>query len=235
MASVEEFIDVSVPVARAYNQWTQVESFPEFMDGVTKVTRTSETGNHWVTRIGGVEREFDTEITEQHSDERVAWQSVDGTTHEGAVTFQRLDEVHTRVTVVLTWEPATFVEKAGSAVGVDARQVRSDLRRFKDFMEGQGPEEGLRRGDVDAPDHIQDGQGEDGASRSVSMGGGLDSPEPKDADSATPVGGTAGTASGNGSKGRDTDPSRDSPVPDPVEMDPAVDDPDSGGAREYGG
>ena len=105
MPNVTKSIDVSVPVRTAYNQWTQFESFPNFMGGVESITQTDDTHSHWVTKVGGVTREFDTEITEQHPDERVAWKSTDGTTHAGVVTFHRLGEGETRVTVQLDWEP----------------------------------------------------------------------------------------------------------------------------------
>jgi len=151
MTTVEESIDVAVPVSTAYNQWTQFESFPQFMGGVESITQTSETENHWVTKIGGVERVFDTEITEQHPDERVAWKSTDGTTHAGVVTFHRLGDAETRVTVQLDWDPETFIEKVGSVVGADDRQVKSDLKAFKEFIEAQGASTGSWRGNVDAP------------------------------------------------------------------------------------
>ncbi|WP_028279958.1 SRPBCC family protein [Arthrobacter sp. H5] len=151
MATVQESIDVAVPVSAAYNQWTQFESFPEFMGGVESITQTSETGSHWITKIGGVEREFDTEITEQHPDERVAWKSTDGTSHAGVVTFHRLDDTNTRVTVQLDWSPEGFMEKVGSAVNADNKQVKADLERFKEFIENKGHETGGWRGDVDAP------------------------------------------------------------------------------------
>lgn len=151
MTTVEESIDVAVPVSAAYNQWTQFESFPQFMGGVESITQTSETTSHWVTKIGGVERVFDTEITEQHPDERVAWKSTDGTSHAGVVTFHRLGDSETRVTVQLDWDPETFLEKVGHVVGADDRQVKSDLKRFKEFIEGRGAPTGAWRGNVDAP------------------------------------------------------------------------------------
>ena len=151
MTTVEESIDVAVPVSAAYNQWTQFESFPQFMGGVESITQTSETTNHWVTKIGGVERVFDTEITEQHPDERVAWKSTDGTSHAGVVTFHRLGDAETRVTVQLDWDPETFMEKVGHVVGADDRQVKADLKRFKEFIEGRGAPTGAWRGNVDAP------------------------------------------------------------------------------------
>lgn len=151
MARVEQTIDVVVPVRTVYNQWTQFESFPEFMSGVESVTQLTDTTNHWKTRIGGVEREFDTEISEQHPDERVAWRSVDGKTHAGVVTFHRLDDTNTRIAVQLEWDPETFTEKAGAVLGIDDAQVKSDLRKFKDFIESRGAETGGWRGDVNAP------------------------------------------------------------------------------------
>ncbi|HEV2887268.1 MAG TPA: SRPBCC family protein [Jatrophihabitans sp.] len=153
MPSVTKSIDVSVPVRTAYNQWTQFESFPHFMGGVESITQIDDTHSHWVTKIGGVTREFDTEITEQHPDERVAWKSTDGTTHAGVVTFHRLGEGQSRVTVQIDWEAEGIVEKAGALVGVDDHQVKADLDRFKDYIESRGQEEGGWRGNVDNPDN----------------------------------------------------------------------------------
>ena len=151
MASVQESIDVAVPVSTAYNQWTQFESFPQFMGGVESITQTSDTRTHWVTSIGGVRREFDAEITEQHPDERVAWKSTDGESHAGVVTFHRLDATTTRLMVQIDWHPETFTEKIGAVVNADSAQVKGDLKRFKQFIEKSGGETGAWRGNVDAP------------------------------------------------------------------------------------
>lgn len=151
MSQVQQSIDVDVPVRTAYNQWTQLESFPQFMSGVESITQLDDTHNHWVTNIAGAEREFDTEITEQHPDQRVAWRSVGGETkHAGVVTFHRLEEAKTRVMVQLDWEPSGLLEKAGSAINVDDRAVTGDLKRFKEFIENRGSEDGAWRGDVNA-------------------------------------------------------------------------------------
>jgi len=151
MSQVQKSIDVDVPVRTAYNQWTQFESFAQFMGGVESITQIDETHSHWVTSIAGVEREFDTEVTEQHPDERVAWRSVGGDTrHAGVVTFHRLEEDKTRVMVQIDWEASGLVEKAGSAINADDRQVISDLERFKEFIESRGTATGEWRGDVDA-------------------------------------------------------------------------------------
>ncbi|GGC11878.1 SRPBCC family protein [Cellulomonas carbonis] len=151
MPSVQESIDVEVPLSTVYNQWTQFEDFPHFMGGVDSITQVSDTLTHWKTSIGGVDREFDAEITEQHPDERVAWTSVDGKTHAGVVTFHRLSDTTTRVMVQIDWETESLVEKAGAALGVDDRQVKKDLERFKEFIESRGVETGGWRGDVDHP------------------------------------------------------------------------------------
>jgi carbon monoxide dehydrogenase subunit G len=152
MATVEESIDVAVPVSTAYNQWTQFESFPQFMSGVESVTQLTDTTNHWRAKVGGVEREFETQIVEQQPDRKVAWRSVDGTTHAGAVTFARLGDQDTRVNVRLQWDTESLTEKVGAALGFDSRQVKNDLRRFKEFIESRRTETGAWRGSVeDAP------------------------------------------------------------------------------------
>lgn len=151
MGQVQKSIDVDVPVSTAYNQWTQFESFPEFMGGVESITQSDDTHTHWVTNIAGVEREFDAEITEQHPDERVAWRSVGGEVqHGGVVTFHRLDEATTRVMVQIDWQPSGAAEKVASAINVDDRQVAKDLESFKQLIESRGNESGAWRGDVDA-------------------------------------------------------------------------------------
>lgn len=149
MATIEESVEVDVDVSTAYNQWTQFESFPEFMSGVDSITQIDDTHNHWITTVGGVRREFDTEITEQHPDERIAWHSVGGETkHAGVVTFHRLDDHRSKVMIQIDWEPEDIVEKVGSAVGVDDRTVRADAKRFKEFIERRQTETGAWRGDV---------------------------------------------------------------------------------------
>jgi uncharacterized membrane protein len=151
MSTHEESIDVDVPVGTAYNQWTQFESFPQFMEGVERIDQIGDTMTHWVTKIGGVEREFNAEITEQHPDERVAWRSVDGPSQAGVITFHRLDDAKTRLMLQLEFEPEGIVEQAGEKLGVVNRRLKGDLERFKKFIEARGSETGAWRGDVQAP------------------------------------------------------------------------------------
>lgn len=148
MTSVTKSIDVDVPCRTAYDQWTQFESFPRFMHDVETVTQLDETHNHWRTRVGGVEREFDTEIVEQEPDRVIAWRSTNGPTHAGYVEFEPIDANHTRVKARIEWEPEGMTEKAGQMLGFDDRAVEGDLERFKDFIENRGMPTGAWRGEV---------------------------------------------------------------------------------------
>lgn len=149
MAQILESIDVSVPVTTAYNQWTQFESFPQFLDEVDSITQTDDTHTHWTVTVGGATREFDAEITEQHPDERVAWTSTGGdTAHAGVVTFHKLSDDTSRVTVQLDWKPEGLAEKLGSMMGMASHAVKKDLENFKELIEKQGTAIGGWRGDV---------------------------------------------------------------------------------------
>jgi uncharacterized membrane protein len=150
MASVVESIDVKVPVSTAYNQWTQFEDFPQFMEGVRSVRQTDDTHLHWTAEVGGVEKEWDATISEQHPDERVAWNATSGAANAGVVTFHRLDDETTRVTLQMDVDPEGAVENVGTALGFLERRVKGDLERFKEFIESRGSETGAWRGEVEA-------------------------------------------------------------------------------------
>jgi uncharacterized membrane protein len=152
MSGVTEHVDVAVPIRTAYNQWTQFEEFPHFMEGVKEVRQLSATATHWTSEIAGVKREFDAQVTEQVPDERVAWKSTDGTHHAGVITFHRLNDNNTRVTAQMEFDPHGVVEQAGDRLGVVERRVKGDLERFKKFIESRGgTETGAWRGEVPRP------------------------------------------------------------------------------------
>jgi uncharacterized membrane protein len=151
MTTVETSIEVHVPVHTAYHQWTQFESFPEFMSGVERIEQKTDTMTHWVTKVDGVTREFDAQITEQIPDERVAWTSVESPKQAGVVTFHRISDDTTRIMVQMDFEPDGLVEQAGDKLGVVDRQVKGDLERFKSFIEDRGNETGAWRGEVNRP------------------------------------------------------------------------------------
>ena len=143
-----ETIEVDVPVRTAYNQWTQFEEFPRFMEGVEEVRQVDDTHLHWRARIGGVEREWDAAITEQVPDDHIQWRSLSGAENAGTVWFRPVDADHTEVRLALTFEPEGVVEKTGDALGVVHRRVRGDLENFKEMIEDRGTESGGWRGRV---------------------------------------------------------------------------------------
>ncbi|WP_432001996.1 SRPBCC family protein [Streptomyces sioyaensis] len=149
MSMVKETVNVDVPVHTAYNQWTQFEEFPQFMEGVEKITQLDDLRNRWTTKIGGVRREFDTEIVDQLPDDRIAWHTTSGETRQkGLVRFQRLDDTHTRVELVMDVEPSGVAETTADMTGVIARRVKGDMQRFKHYIEHRGTESGAWRGRV---------------------------------------------------------------------------------------
>jgi uncharacterized membrane protein len=145
MATIQKSIDVYAPISTAYNQWTQFEEFPTFMDGVKQVEQLDDRHLHWVAEVGGVREEWDAEITEQHPDQRIAWMSTSGPANSGIVTFQRLDDEKTRIAVEMNWQPEGMRESAGAALGLDERRVEGDLERFRDLIERRGAETGAWR------------------------------------------------------------------------------------------
>ena len=151
MSKILEAIDVAVPVRTAYDQWTQFETFPKFMEGVKSVRQLDDATVHWVADIGGRHKEWDAKITEQEPDQRIAWTAIDGAHNAGVVTFHRIDDGHSRVTLQLDVDPEGPVETVGDALGLVKGRVKGDMERFKSFIEGQGSETGAWRGAIDQP------------------------------------------------------------------------------------
>jgi uncharacterized membrane protein len=151
MGNVTKAVDVNVPIRTVYDQWTQFEEFPAFMEGVTSVTQTDDTHLHWTASIGGMEKEWDAEISEQHPDERVAWHSTSGARNAGVVTFHRIDDDTTRVTLQMDVDPDGPIENIGDWLGVLDRQVDGDLERFKKFIESRQVPTGAWRGNEESP------------------------------------------------------------------------------------
>lgn len=151
MSTIIESVDVDVPVQTVYNQWTQFESFPQFMEGVESITQRGDTMTHWQIDIAGVRRQFDARITEQYPDERVAWESISGPRHAGVVTFHRLSGNKTRVTLQMETEPERLVENIADLLSFLPYRVKADLQRFKQFIESRGMETGAWRGEVQPP------------------------------------------------------------------------------------
>jgi uncharacterized membrane protein len=148
MSVVEKAIEIDVPVKTAYNQWTQFEEFPRFMEGVKQVKQLDDKHLHWKADIGGKEKEWDAEITEQVPDQRIAWRSQAGAMTAGIVTFVPLSEGKSKVMLHMEYDPTGVIENIGDAVGVVSQRVEGDLERFKQYIETRGQETGAWRGTV---------------------------------------------------------------------------------------
>jgi uncharacterized membrane protein len=155
MSDVMESVEVAVPVRTAYDQWTQFEEFPTFMDDIDQVRQLDDTRLQWAATIDGVHEEWEAAITEQQPDERIAWRAL-GKGMAGVVTFEPLDDGSTRESVRMSWQPEGPAEKVGAALGVDASHVRRDLGRFKELIEGQRVATGGWRGEVVAGERTGD-------------------------------------------------------------------------------
>ena len=149
MPSIEESIEVEVPVRTAYNQWTQFEEFPQFMEGIQSVQQLDDTHVRWVAEVRGESREWTTEIVDQQPDQRIAWKTIDGEVkNDGVVTFEPMGDA-TRVNVEMDVEGESAAENmAGDLMGIVKNQVHSDLERFKQLIESRGEETGAWRGEV---------------------------------------------------------------------------------------
>jgi uncharacterized membrane protein len=147
---IESTIEVDVPVSTAYNQWTQFEEFPRFMDGVEEVRQLDDTRLHWVASIGGRRAEWDAKILEQHPDHQISWISEDGNKNRGTVSFKSLGERRTLVRLTMSYQIQGFVEAVGAAAGLERRRIQADLARFKELIESRGAETGAWREDVSA-------------------------------------------------------------------------------------
>jgi uncharacterized membrane protein len=148
MSEVEKEVEVNVPVHTAYNQWTQFESFPQFMEGVEEVRQLSDSKLKWRAKVGGKEKEWEADITKQEPDRQVAWTNTSGAQNAGDVQFEPVSDNKTRVKLHMVYDPEGPVENVGDALGVVSRRVEGDLERFKQFIEQRGSETGAWRGEV---------------------------------------------------------------------------------------
>jgi uncharacterized membrane protein len=148
METIEKCIEVDAPITKVYNQWTQFEEFPRFMEGVERVDQLDDSHLHWVAEVGGKKKEWDAEITQQIPDQRIAWRSTGGATNAGVVNFRPKDHDHTVVSLRLSYEPEGMMENIGDAMGVLSRRVEGDLQRFKEFIQRRQTETGAWRGQI---------------------------------------------------------------------------------------
>ena len=145
MARVKKSVEVEVPVSTAYNQWTQFEEFPSFMEGVKAVTQLDDRRLRWTAEVAGREKSWDAEIQEQVPDQKIIWRSLGDDENAGVVTFEPVGAGTSRVNLEMSYDPDGFVESVGDALGFMSRRVEGDLKRFKNFIEDRGAETGAYR------------------------------------------------------------------------------------------
>ena len=145
----EHSIDVKAPVRVAYNQWTQFEEFPRFMEGVESIEQVTDDSLHWKVELGGVTREFDTKITEQTPDQRIAWTTTEGPKHAGVVTFHKIDDDTTRIMLQMDYDPDGFLETVGDKLGYVSHRLEGDMKKFKEFIEDRSAATGAWRGEIE--------------------------------------------------------------------------------------
>src|SRR5262249_26315088 len=134
MARVERHVDINVPVSTAYNQWTQFESFPEFMDGIEEVRQIDNTHLYWVAEIGVRIFDWYATIVRQERDHIIAWESDTGVKNDGIIEFDEIDDDHCRLSLTMDYEPRDLIENIGDEMGFVERRVDGDLDRFKHFI-----------------------------------------------------------------------------------------------------
>jgi uncharacterized membrane protein len=161
MKTIEKSIEVQAPIRAVYNQWTQFEEFPRFMEGVKEVRQLDDAHLQWHAEIGGNDEKWEAEITSQVPDQRIAWRALTGAENVGIVTFQPIDENNTRVHLRIEYEPEGVAENIGSALGVVSGRVEGDLERFKEFIESRGTETGAWRGKIQSGEVLDREEGSD--------------------------------------------------------------------------
>ncbi len=145
METIEKSIEVNAPLSQVYNQWTQFEEFPKFMEGIEEIRQLTDTKMFWRAKVAGKQKEWNAEVTEQVPDKRISWRSLDGAPNSGTVSFAPLDANRTQVTLHMEWQPESAVEKIGEIVGADSHRVEGDLKRFRDFIEKRQTATGAHR------------------------------------------------------------------------------------------
>jgi hypothetical protein len=204
MPDVEKSIDLNVPVHTAYNQWTQFEEFPRFMEGVHEVRQLDDKRLHWRAEIAGRDKEWDAEITDQTPDQRIAWRSTSGAENGGAALFEPIGANKTRLTMRIDYNPDDFVETVGGALGFVGRRVQGDLERFKEFIEARGEETGAWRGEIHGKEVEGDGSSTAKAYGETATGSRASSNFSREGEMERRSAGghTAGTHSGESASGR---------------------------------
>src|ERR1700693_1314752 len=118
------------------------------MEVVEEVLQEGKKRLFWKAKIAGRVKEWEAEITNQVPDQRIAWESIDGSPNSGTITFDELGDDLTRVNATIGYEPEGLLEKTGDALGFPSARIEGDLKRFRDYIEERGRATGGWRGQV---------------------------------------------------------------------------------------
>jgi uncharacterized protein YndB with AHSA1/START domain len=194
MGSTTHSIDVNAPLRTVYNQWTQFEEFPRFMEGVVEIRQQGPKALFWRVNVGGKDKQWEAEILEQVPDTRIVWESIDGTENRGMIAFEPVDQERTRITLTMEYEPEGFLERAGEALGIPSSQVEGDLKRFREFIEQREVETGSWRGRIENGENVKSGDGIHLAEESLDAKSRNGAMETESGETLSPPAGTRETA-----------------------------------------
>ena len=147
MERVEKVVEIDAPLSVVYNQWTQFEEFPEFMEGVNDVRQLDYRRLYWESEIEGKELMTSAEIYEQIPDCRIAWRSTSGAHNAGAVYFTPIGD-KTEVKLVMDYDPAEIGDDRDKVRDAVNGRIDKNLEGFREFIERRGRETGGWRGEI---------------------------------------------------------------------------------------
>jgi uncharacterized membrane protein len=159
MEKIDKSIDIDVPVSTVFNQWTQFEEFPFFMESIKHIRQIDDTHVHWEASIAGKQKQWDAEIVEQIPDHKISWRSTTGTPNNGELRFESIESGGTRLWLHLEYEPESVLEEIGDKLGFVSKRVEDDLQRFKEYIENRRRESGAWRGYIHHGETIRDNGG----------------------------------------------------------------------------
>ncbi|MEU9201216.1 SRPBCC family protein [Streptomyces sp. NPDC048332] len=134
-SSIVESVDMKAPVAISWALWSDVTQWPTFLSHVQRVDPLDERRFAWQLALPGVDKSFVAELTEVVAEDRIAWKTTEGVHHAGVVTFHRLDDESSRLTLQIEYDPQGFVEHLGALTNLDSVLANYDLGEFQKLAE----------------------------------------------------------------------------------------------------
>ncbi|MEU0476450.1 SRPBCC family protein [Streptomyces olivaceus] len=134
-SSLVETVDINAPVSVTWSLWSDVTRWPSFLSHVRLVQPLDERRFAWQLALPGADRNFVAELTEVVEENQIAWQTTEGVDHAGVVTFHRLSDTTSRVTLQIEYDPKGFIEHLGALTNLDSTLANYDLGEFQKLAE----------------------------------------------------------------------------------------------------